>query len=681
MANITQDNRLIRIVTPLGEDVILLRELYGQEGISRLFKFHLDLASEDDAIDFNDIIGQNVTLAVKLADNETERYFNGIVSRFAQLPPEGRLARYQAEIVPWLWFLTRTADCRIFQNKKVPDIVKEIFDLYGFNDYQLQLRNSYDPWEYCVQYRETDCNFVMRLLEQEGIYFFFKHEEDKHTLVLADSPLAHKPCENQSKVCFEHSPGEGGLSEDDVVESWRLEHELRPGRYTVNEFNFETPSSSLLATVESRIDQAKGVNKKYEIYDYPGEYEKRGEGDGWVRLRMEEEAAAHAVIYGSGNCRSFTSGYRFDLSRHFRSDQNGTYVLTSVTHSAHQEGFESAGGDGQASYNNTFTCIPKAVTFRPPRVTPKPLVQGCQTATVVGPSGEEIYTDKYGRVKVQFHWDREGKRDENSSCWIRVSQPWAGKGWGGITIPRIGQEVIVDFLEGDPDRPIIIGRTYNAEAMPPFGLPAGKVLSGFKSDTHKGDGYNEFSMDDTAGTEKITIHGQYDMNSTIEHDQTTTVHNCRTDQIDVDDSETVGGNQTQTVMKNRTRTVNQNEIVTVALTRTHTVGINEAITVGAAQEVTVGAMQVITVGASQNTDVGINRSVSVGKNDSLSAGKNIVIDAGDQIMIKTGDASILMKKDGTITIQGKNITIRASGKIIEKADGDIILKGSKIAEN
>jgi type VI secretion system secreted protein VgrG len=691
----TQENRLLSIATPLGEDKLLLRSLTGYEGISQLFSFHVDLLSEDDNINFNQIIGQNVTLGVKLADNETERYFNGHISRFIQLPEEGRYACYQAEVVPWLWFLTRTSDCRIFQNKKVPEIIQEIFKLHGFSDFELQLRNDYEPWEYCVQYRESACNFVMRLMEQEGIFFFFKHEEGKHTMVLADAPLAHKPCPNQPRVRYEHSPGEGAIREEDVVESWRVEHELRPGKYTINDFYFETPSSNLLASVESQIEQ--NGNKKFEIYDYPGEYEKRDGGDDWVKLRMEEESAAYVVISGSSNCRDFTSGFRFDLSEHFRRDQNGTYVLTSVSHHAYQSGYEGAEGEGGSSYNNTFTCIQHSVVYRAPRITPKPLMQGCQTATVVGPAGEEIYTDKYGRVKVQFHWDREGKRDENSSCWIRVSQPWAGKGWGGISIPRIGQEVIIDFLEGDPDRPIITGRVYNAEAMPPYGLPAGKVVSGIKSNTHKGKGYNELSMDDTAGKEKITIHGQYDMNTTVEHDQTTTVHNCRTDQIDVNDTETVGGDQTATVMKNRTRTVNQNETVTVALTRTHSVGINEMINVGAAQEVTVGAIQAITVGASQTVNVGINqtesvgsnRSISVGKNDTLNvgnniqiaAGKNIVIEAGDQILIKTGDASILMKKDGTIMIKGKNITVKASGKIVEKADGDIIMKGSKILEN
>src|SRR5262245_33141383 len=447
MANtFTQETRLLSIETPLGDNKLLLRSFFGQEAISRLFDFQLDLLSEDDNISFDQIIGQNVTISIKLADNETERYFNGFVSRFAQLPGEGRLARYQAEVVPWLWLLTRTTDCRIYQNKKVPDIIRETFDLYGFSDFELQLRGSYDPWEYCVQYRETACNFVMRLMEQEGIYFFFKHEKGKHTLVLADSPLAHKPCPYQSKVRYEHSPGEGAIHEEDVVESWRLEHELRPGKYSVSDFYFETPSNSLLASVDSQITQ--GSHDKFEIYDYPGEYETRAGGDGWVRVRMEEEAAAHAVIHGAGGCRSFVSGFRFDLSKHFRRDQNGAYVLTSIAHSAQQNGFEGANGDGTSSYGNSFTCIPHSVVFRPQRVSPKPLMQGCQTATVVGPAGEEIYADKYGRVKVQFHWDREGKRDENSSCWIRVSSPWAGKSWGVISIPRISQEVIVDFLEG-----------------------------------------------------------------------------------------------------------------------------------------------------------------------------------------------------------------------------------------
>jgi type VI secretion system secreted protein VgrG len=409
------------------------------------------------------------------------------------------------------------------------------------------------------------------------------------------------------------------------------------------------------------------------------------------------------------------------------------YVLTEVQHMASVgESYSelNSRGDTEESYSNHFICIPFDVPFRPSRVTPRPTVQGPQTAVVVGRAGEEIFTDKYGRVKVQFHWDREGKRNENSSCWIRVSHPWAGKGWGAISIPRIGQEVIVDFLEGDPDQPIITGRVYNAEQMPPYGLPAGQVVSGIKSNSTKGGGgYNEFIMDDTKGNELIRVHGQYDMDSTIEndlrehvlHDRSRDVTNNETFTIGNDQTETIGGNQTLSVAKNRTRTVSQNEIVTVVLTRTHSVGVNEMINVGAAQEVTVGGAQTVTVGLERAVTVGLNqdvnigrnlsenignnhqekvgdnrttsvgkddalqvddnRTTSVGKDDALQVGKNLVIDAGDQIVIKTGEASITMKKDGTIAIQGKDITIKGSGKINIDASNNIIMTGQNILQN
>jgi type VI secretion system secreted protein VgrG len=494
-----------------------------------------------------------------------------------------------------------------------------------------------------------------------------------------------------------------------------MEQELRPGKYALADYNFETPSTSLAVNVSSTINV--GGNVKYEIYDYPGEYLKKAQGEQVVRIRMEEEEAPHVIVSGSSTCRAFIPGYRFDLVGHYAPEMDKGYVLTAVQHIASVgESYSGGRADTGESYSNRFTCIPHDIPFRPNRVTPKPAVQGPQTAIVVGRSGEEIYTDKYGRVKVQFHWDREGKRDENSSCWIRVSHPWAGKGWGAVAIPRIGQEVIVDFLEGDPDQPIITGRVYNAEQMPPYGLPAGGVVSGLKSNSTKGGGgYNEFIMDDTKGNELIRVHGQYDMDSTIEHDlrehvlhdRSRDVTNNETFLIGNDQTETIGGNQTLSVAKNRTRTVTQNEIVTVALTRTHSVGVNEAITVGAAQEVTVGTMRAVTVGINQSVNignnlsedigsnhntsvgedntlqigqnrstsvgkddtlkVGQNRSTSVGKDDVLDVGKNLTIDVGDQIVITTGQASITMKKDGTIIIKGKTITIDAMQKIEEKA--------------
>jgi type VI secretion system secreted protein VgrG len=446
------------------------------------------------------------------------------------------------------------------------------------------------------------------------------------------------------------------------------------------------------------------------------------------------------------NARGMSAGCLFSLEGCPRDDQNCEHLILSTSHDLEYSQYEALpGGGGVVDFRCQFVAMTTTEPFRPKRVTPKPFVQGPQTAVVVGPAGDEIYTDKYGRVKVQFHWDRYGEKNENSSCWIRVSSPWAGKGWGGVSTPRIGQEVIVDFLEGDPDQPIITGRVYNAEQTPPFGFPAGAVISGVKSNTHKGSGNNEMSLDDTAGKERVYIHGQYNMDTVIEHDQTSTIHNNRTDRVDVDDSESVGNNQkwdvgvnrdatiganeTLSVGGNRTKSVTGNEsasisgsrdatvsgseTATVTMQRTHTVGINETISVGAAQEITVGAMQAITVGANQTTNVGVNQSndiggnqststgknlttsvgadesraikgqrgTTVGKDDNLKVTKNLVMDAGDSITIKTGSASITMKKDGTIQIKGKDIKIEASGKINAKADSDIVMKGSKILQN
>jgi len=626
-ASITQANRTISIDTPLGQDVLILRAFTGTEAVSQLFHFQLDLVSDDAEIDYNAIIGRNVTIAVRLEDESTRRYFNGHVSRFTQLPSEGRLARYQAAVEPWLWFLTRTSDCKIFQKKSVPDIVQEIFRTFGFQNFELQLNRSYTPWEYCVQYRETAFNFISRLLEQEGIFFFFRHEQGRHTLILADSSSAHKPCPDQPEARYHLVVGGGYTPEDDTVSSWRMEQEMRPGKYALSDFNFETPRDSLLSTLASKIDQ--GGNSRFEIYDYPGEFANRREGDDTVKLRMEEEEACHTTITGESSCRGFCSGFRFNLTGHPRSDQNGSYVLTSVTHSANTGSLLSESDGEGARYSNNFTAMPASSPLRPARVTPKPMVQGPQTAIVVGPAGEEIFTDKYGRVKVQFHWDRYGKRDENSSCWVRVSHPWAGKGWGAVSIPRIGQEVVVDFLEGDPDQPLITGRVYNAEQMPPYGLPSGAVVSGIKTNSTKGGGgYNEMSMDDTKGKEKITIHAQYDMGTTVEHDDTQTVHNNRTIGVD--------GTHTETIKKDTTIKITEGNLV-------------HDVEKGTAAYHVKGA---VTENFDNTQTTTVKNAVEIWSTDAT-----ILVDAKTSIELHTGSSRMVMKSDGSIRIDGKNIEI------------------------
>lgn len=504
MSELSQQDRIIQIATPLGDDVLLLQSFSGTEAMSQLFRFHLDMVSTNFAIDFTQIIGENVTVAVRLPD-ESFRFFNGLISRFSQGQVEGHLARYQAEMVPWLWFLTRTADCRIFQDKSAPDIIEQIFQDLQFADYRLDLEGSYATREYCVQYRETDFNFVSRLMEEEGIYYYFEHEDGKHTLCLSDKKSGYATC-GESPASFASVTGPGTAHFEGRVYDWHHEQEFRPGKWAATDYNFETPGTRLLTNTSSMIP-LPGIGA-YEIYDYPGGFMDRGAGDEVVRKRMEEEETPFDVSAGSSTCASFQPGFQFELEEYHRRDCNRGYLLTSVTHSAHSGGF-IAGVPSEGSYTNSFTCIPDDVQFRPPRLTVKPMIQGPQTAVVVGPPGEEIYVDKYGRIKVQFHWDREGEYNEKSSCWMRVRQFWAGKRWGAVYTPRIGHEVVVDFLEGDPDRPLIVGSLYNAENMPHYDLPGFQTLSYIKSHSSKGGGgFNEIRFEDKKGEEQVFLHSE-----------------------------------------------------------------------------------------------------------------------------------------------------------------------------
>jgi type VI secretion system secreted protein VgrG len=676
---VTQDTHRIAISTPLGKDVLLLRGFSGSEGVSQIFHFDLDLLSEKDSIKFQDVVGKSVTVQINTADGG-KRYLNGFLSAFSQGPQERHLTAYQAQMVPWLWFLTRTADCRIFQNQKVPDIIQKIFTDLKFHDFELRLYGTYTPRDYCVQYRETDFNFVSRLMEEEGISYFFDHQDGKHVLVLADDPAAYKPCPNQETARYSFY-GPGATYQDDLVTEWHYYEEFRPGAWAQTDYNFETPSTSLAVTVNGR--------NPYEIYEYPGEHNVRSLGDRLSKIRLQEQTVPAVVSRGTSTCRSFRSGFQFTLQGHYRSDLNQKYLITAIRHNANQGGnYEvgAAGGD-ETTYRNTFECVPASTTFRPPRVTPTPFVQGCQTAVVVGPGGEEIYTDKYGRVKVQFHWDREGKKNENSSCWIRVSQPWAGQGWGAVAIPRLGQEVIVDFLEGDPDQPIITGRVYNAEQMPPFALPGKAVISGVKSNSTKGGGgNNEISLDDTKGTELINIHAQFDQQKKVEHDErvnvghdrteqvgnneTITIGNNRTEKVGVNETitigsnrvEKVGSNETISIGSNRTETVGAAETVTIALTRTHSIGVNDMLNVGAAQEITIGGLQALTIGATRTKTVGAAETATIGADQTIGVGANHSLTVG-------GNQTTQITGNQTIGVTG-NRNESVTGNHQEKIDGE-----------
>lgn len=521
----TQRNRFAAIQTSLGEDVLLLRNFSMQEHLSEVFHIDLDLLSENGSISFESIMGQPASIRLSLAGNE-KRYFHGIVSRFSQTGSSGSYSAYRATLIPSYWLLKLSSHCRIFRDESVQDILKKVLSEHQV-EFEEQLHRTYSKVEFCVQYRETDFNFCNRLMEQEGIYYYFKHEQNKHTMVLADSTDSHEPFSGYATI--DYRPHIDEVQGGEFIWDWNVRHSLVSNRYAHTDFDFSKPKNKLLQAHQTSRYQS---SRTMEIYDYPGGYSDASTGEQLAKIRMDEIATQRELKSGTSSARGIAAGYRFRLGScpgvaFPRAEDFKDYLVVSAQHSIHLSDYESEGDFVQRPYRCMFTVAPQDKQFRPLRTTPKPCVQGIQTAIVVGPQGNEIYTDKYGRVRVQFHWDLDGKNDENSSCWIRVAQNWAGRNWGTIITPRVGQEVIVEFLEGDPDCPIVTGCVYNGDAMPPYSLPSKEAISGIKTNSTKGgQGYNEWSMDDTKGSEKIVLHGQRDMEAKIENDRTTTiVHN------------------------------------------------------------------------------------------------------------------------------------------------------------
>jgi type VI secretion system secreted protein VgrG len=538
----TQQNRLFSVkVDGLGDDDLLLAGFSGNEAISRLFSFYLDVLSQNGPIDFSKVLAKSAAITLKQADG-TPRYFHGFVVRFIQTGIDAQFTYYQMELAPYLWKFNLQADCRIFHNKKVGEILESVFHERGLVKHlRMSLSaTTYTAMEYCVQYRETDFNFVSRLMEQNGIFYFFEHAQDGHTLVVSDSNNDFAALPDQPTV--DYNPGSAsGVQETDTITSWSVEQMIKSGKYSLSDYNFLTPSTSLLASEPTIVTDAIA---DLEIFDYPGDYLTYSQGTGVARLRMQEEEASHVLSRGSSVCRAFATGYKFTLNDEYQSTMSADYVLTEIQHMATAGSYTVTDGAGADTYANSFTCMPYSVPFRPARLTPKPFVQGPQTAVVVGKKddpvaddggggdGEEIWVDKYGRVTVRFFWDRA----KACSCRVRVSQEWAGQGWGAITIPRVGQEVIVSFLEGDPDRPIVTGRVYNAEQTVPFALPDNQTQSGIKThSTPKGtaENYNMIRFEDKKGSEDLLIHAEKTMHNSVETTQTITTG--------VDRDITVGG--------------------------------------------------------------------------------------------------------------------------------------------
>ena len=724
--------RAMEIVTPLGNDVLLFHRMTAREELSRLSEFDIDLLSEKGDIAPNKILGKNVTVKLELHD-DSARHFNGYVTRFQQVGFHGRYHAYQATVRPWLWFLTRTADCRIFQEKTVPEIIKQVFGDHSVADFKDELTYTYRKRTYCVQYRETDFDFLSRLMEQEGIYYFFTHAQGRHTMVLADAYSAHAPAVGYETLQYIDSE-RVVRPEQEYISRWSYACEIQPGKYEIDDYDFERPGVEL--AVRSRMAREHAL-ADYEIYDYPGAYLQTADGDQYVGTRIDELHAQFEIARGESNARGLASGCLFKLTGQPRSDQNREYLILAASYAMTFNEYETGDSPG-ATCTCGFSALNSKQQFRPQRITPKPIVQGPQTAVVVGPAGDEIYTDKYGRVKVQFHWDRYGKKNENSSCWVRPSHPWAGKNWGMFSIPRIGQEVIVDFLEGDPDQPIITGRVYNAEQMPPYALPANMTQTGILSRSSKGGSganANELRFEDKKGAEQVYLHAEknqdisvendethsvgHDRTKTIDHDEKVHVKHDRTETVDNNESitigvnrkEKVGANETVSVGANRSVSVGASETKKVALQRTHLVGINETIGVGGAQEIGIGAFQAIVVGAYQTTNVGGYQSNNIGAAQSTNVGaaqstkvaaaRSIKVGAAQTVDITgnasmkvgadesravTGGRSASIGKDDSLKVTnnlvidaGDSVTIKTgSASITMKKDGTIHIKGKDI---
>jgi type VI secretion system secreted protein VgrG len=649
-----QTDRPLKISTPLGDNALLLEGIRGHEAVSELFEFEVDALrnNSDSLVAFDKLLGQQVTAHVKLKSDT--RHFNGLVIRLSQERQDAEFTHYRLTLAPRIWLLTKTVRSRIFQQMTVPDILKKV--LAGF-EVSWEIQGDFKPREYCVQYHESDFNFFSRLAEDEGIYYFFKHTESGHKLVLANTPQSH--CDIPFGVSARYE-GLDFAPEETRITVWNKAQEIRSGKVTLWDETFQMPYKHLEAEKQIQSSAAAGrsahtltlANSQLELYEFPGGYGRRFDGvsksggeqssdlqqifsdnQRVAGIRMQEEAVGALQVHGASRHAGFTAGHAFSLEGHFSDD--GKYALTGVRHEASQP-FVADRDDTPFTYKNQFACIPVALPYRPPRRAEAPSVCGVQLGTVVGPGSEEIFPDKFGRVKVQFRWDRDGQNDAGSSCWMRVATPWAGKQWGMIHIPRVGQEVVIDFEEGNVDRPIIVGSVYNADMMPPYALPDNKTQSGVKSrstpDGSPGN-FNEFRFEDKKGAEQIYTHAQWDMLTEVENDETREVRHDRTTRILHDETKTVDNNETITVKQGNQSTTLESGDRSVKLEKGN-------------QSTKLDMGNIDTKVAMGN----ITTKVDLGSTSE---------EAMQSIELKVGQSSIKLDQTG-VTIKGLTITIEAT---------------------
>lgn len=648
---VTQANRLLELFTPLPHDQLLIKRLSADEGMSRLFQFELEILHEENqkgydpfTADPKKLIGQPMLVTARQEQNNVERHFHGICVRFSHGGRNPRWSKYQATLVPKVWLLTQRVNSRIFQQRSVPDILRDVLAEF---EVSYECRGTYYPRDYCVQYRESDWDFISRLMEEEGIFYYFEHTSNSHKLVISDDNSTHK--NNPSKHELPYSLNRSSIEEGwtGSIYSWKKEERTMTGRYTTWDTNFELYAKNFNNNRDSRFDL--GPNKKLEHYDYPNFSAKNFAGitptggesasdldRGFdnatriTRIRQEEIDAAYETFLGTGDCCAIVPGYKITVKEH--PTLNGTFITTSLRTEAVQSPPYTSDHPLPNPYSNSIAAISygmeKSGPFRPARRTPRPIIHGTQTAVVVGPSGEKIFTDKYGRVKVQFPWDREGKMDHSSSCWLRVAQTWAGNGWGSMFIPRIGMEVLVDFLEGDPDQPIIVGCLYNPANMPPYTLPDEKSKSTIKTNSVNGGGFNEIRFEDKDGSEQIFVHAQKDADLRVKND-----------------SKEIVGHDRHLIVENE-----QLELVKA----------DKHLQVKGNHNEKIGGTMSLNIGSNLQEKVSNNYALQSGMGVHIKAGMTAVIEAGTQLTLKVGGNFIDINPAG-VSIKGTMVLINSGG--------------------
>ena len=651
-----QPKPLQMVLKTSADDKLLFRSMSAQEEVSRLFEYQIIATSVDGALAADDFLGKPVAVSLQVGDGDP-RWFNGMVSSFGVEGGDGRFVSYRITARPWLWLLTRSADLRIFQSQSVPDIVSTIFAEYN-GSVSLKLSGTFAPRVYCVQYRETDFNFVSRLMEEEGIFYWFAHSADKHELVLADSASAHAEVPGFETVLFRVQ--QQALDEQAAIHQWHMRHEIQTGKLVLRDYNFETPGTDL-KTVPASTSRAH-AQAEHEVYDYPGLYTDKPAGDERAKIRLEEAASRFGRFTGQGNTPGLAAGAKFSLADHPRADQNAAYTVL-ATQIDMQLAANETGGAKESGFLCRFTLQRHDEPFRPLRSTRKPAVAGPQTAVVVGQGDPgDIVTDKYGRVKVQFHWDRLGKRDNASSCWVRVASPWAGNGFGMIALPRLGQEVVVDFLEGDPDQPLITGRVHNAAQMPPYELPANATVSTIKSRSKLGasDGFNELRFEDKKGEEYVWLQAQKDRFEIVEETLKSQIGKDEHRSVKLNRKEKVEGEYHLMVSKSVKQKFDAKFSVDTKEDMLLKAGGLFSLKTG--QDITAqsGAAISLKSATDLHLKIGSNIGADGGQNVHIKAGMNIVIEGGMQISIKAGGASIVLGPDG-VSITGAMVKINSGG--------------------